>query len=264
MGHHRVILPQSVLVVSFPVLLAVGVQLPHPLDLAGVLRQVGLDVQLPLPGQLPQRRHKLVGTAGREPRRDDGPDVFKMTPVQPPHRLADGLLRGFLQHPGQAIAIHVHLAYIAGDAGPLQLIHQDPRGLRVKGREHAHPRGAAGDEVSGQPPVHPAGVVRVGEPRLRGKRVGVQPVQQLQVHPHAQHGILRRVEVHVHEGLHQQPVAVVSQLCPLQLPGQIGTDRLYHAVLQHQAAVLQDGQLPHLRGVNDVSAQHLCHDSYLP
>ena len=113
-GHHRVILPQSVLVVGLPVLLAVGVQLPHPVDLAGVLRQVGLDVQLPLPGQLPQRRHKLVGTAGREPRRDDGPDVFKMTPVQPPHRLADGLLRGFLQHPGQAVAVHIHLAYIAG------------------------------------------------------------------------------------------------------------------------------------------------------
>ena len=132
-GHHRVILPQSVLVVGLPVLLAVGVQLPHPVDLAGVLRQMRLDVQLPLPGQLPLRRHKLIGTAGREPRRDDGPDVFKMAPVQPPHRLADGLLRGFLQYPGQAIAVHVHLAYIAGDAGPLQLIHQDPCGLRVEG-----------------------------------------------------------------------------------------------------------------------------------
>lgn len=43
----------------------------------------------------------------------------KWHPSSHRHRLADGLLRGFLQHPGQAIAVHVHLAYIAGDARAL-------------------------------------------------------------------------------------------------------------------------------------------------
>ena len=176
--HQCVILPQTVFVVCLPVLRTVGMQLPHQLDLTGVLRQMGLHIQSPLPRQLAQRRHQLVGAAGGKARREDGLDVFKMAAIQPPHCLPDGLLRRLLQNAGQTVAVHVHLPHIAGDTGTLQLVHQDPCGLRVQGGKHTHPRGAAGDEVAGQPAVHPPGVVRVGKPRLRGKRVGTQPVQQ--------------------------------------------------------------------------------------
>ena len=98
--------------------------------------------------------------------------------VQPAQRLGYGLLGGLLQRAGQAVAIHVHLAHIAGDAGPLQLFHQNQRGVGVEGGEHTHPGRAAGDQVGGQAAVDPAGVVRVGKAGLGGERVGVQPVQQ--------------------------------------------------------------------------------------
>ena len=96
-------------------------------------------------------------------------------------------------------------------------------------------------------------VVRVGEPGLRGERVGVQPVQQLQIHAHTQHGILGRVEVHVRKGLHQQPVAVVPQLRLRQLLRQHRVDAPDHAILQHHVAPLQNGQLPHFRRVDDIA-----------
>ena len=215
-GHDGVVLPQAVFVVGLPILAALRVQLPHPGDLMGVLRQVGLDVQPALGGQLAQRRHQLIGAAGREPGREDGLDVLEPAAVQPAQRLGYGLLGGLLQSAGQAVAIHVHLTHVAGDAGTLQLVHEDQRGIGVEGGEHTHPGRAAGDQVGGQAAVDAAGVVRVGEAGLGGERVGVQPVQQRQVHAHAQHGVLGRVEVHIREGLHDEVVAKVLQLRVLQ------------------------------------------------
>ena len=54
---------------------AVRVQLLHPGDLPPVFRQMGLDIQPPVPGDLPQGGHQLVGTAGGEAGGDNGPDV---------------------------------------------------------------------------------------------------------------------------------------------------------------------------------------------
>ena len=65
-GHHRVVLPQAVFVIGLPILGAVRVQLLHPGDLPPVFRQMGLDIQPPVPGDLPQGGHQLVGTAGGE------------------------------------------------------------------------------------------------------------------------------------------------------------------------------------------------------
>ena len=75
---------------------------------------MGLDVQPPLVGQLSQLGHQLVGAAGREAGREDGLDVLKMAGIQPAERLLHGLLCRLLQLAGQAVAVHVHLAYIAG------------------------------------------------------------------------------------------------------------------------------------------------------
>ena len=72
------------------------------------------------------------------------------------------------------------------------------------------------------------------------------------------------MEVHIRKGLHQQPVAVVPYLRLRQLLRQRGIHAADHAVLQHHIAMLQDGQLPHFRRVDDVASQYLCHRSYLP
>ena len=253
-GHHRVVLPQAVFVIGLPILGAVRVQLLHPGDLPPVFRQMGLDIQPPVPGDAAQGGHQLIGTAGGEAGGDDGPDVLKMAAVQPAQGLGDGLLRGLLENAGQGVAVHIHLAHIARDPGPLQLLHKDPGGLGVQGGEHAHPGGAVGDQVGGQAAIGPAGKVRVCEPGLGAEGVGIQPVQQGQVHAHAQHGILGRVEVHIHKGLHDEPVAVVRYGGGGQGLGQRVIDPLHHAVLQHQIAVLPDVQLPQPGSLDDVAA----------
>lgn len=213
----------------------------------------------PLVGQLSQLGHQLVGAAGREAGRDNGLDVLKMAAVQPAQRLADGFLRRLLQLAGQTVPVHVHLAHIAGDTGALQLVHEHQRGVGVQRGKHAHAGGAVGDQIGGQTAVDPPGVVRVGKPRLGGECVGIQPVQQRQIHAHAQHGILGRVKMHVRKGLHDEPVAEVPHLGVCQLLRQLSVQAGDHTVLQHKAAVLQNVQPPHLRRMDDVAAQNLCH-----
>ncbi|CAN4037230.1 hypothetical protein KMBAHK_KMBAHK_11545, partial [Dysosmobacter welbionis] len=103
---------------------------------------------------------------------------------QPAERLTPGLLCGLLQQAGGSVPVHVHLAHVAGDAGLLQFLHQDQRGVRVERGEHAHPRGAVCNKLPGQAAVNLPGVACVREPGLCGKGVCVQPVQQGQVHAH--------------------------------------------------------------------------------
>ena len=79
-GHHRVVLPKAVFVIGLPILGAVRVQLLHPGDLPPVFRQMGLDIQPPVPGDLPQGGHQLVGTAGGEAGGDNGLTCSKWQP----------------------------------------------------------------------------------------------------------------------------------------------------------------------------------------
>ena len=65
------------------------------------------------------------------------------------------------------------------------------------------------DEVRRQLPVGPAGVIQIRVAGLGWEGIGVQPLQQRQVHPHARHGVLGGVEVHVGKGLQNQPLPVV-------------------------------------------------------
>ena len=211
MGHDGVVLPQAELVVALPILGAVRVQPADPGDLPPVFRQVRLNVQPPVPGDAAQGGHQLIGAAGGKAGGDNGLYVVEAAAIQPAQRLGYGLLRGLLQNAGQAVAVHVHLAHKARDAGPLQLLHEDPGGLGMQRGEHAHPGGAVGDQVRGQTAVGPPGKVRVGEPGLGAEGVGIQPIQQRQVHAHAQHGILGGMEVHIRKGLHDEPVAVIRQ-----------------------------------------------------
>ena len=264
MGHDGVLLPQAVLIIGLPVLLTVRVQLLYPLDLPQILRQVRLDIQPLLLRQTAQRRHQLIGAAGGEAGGQNGLDVVEMTSLQPPQRLPDRFLRGLLQDAGQAVAVHVHLAHIAGDTGLLQLLHEDPRGVGVEGGEHTHTGGAVGNEVRGQTAIDAAGVVRVGKPCLRGKGIGVQPLQQRQIHAHAQHGVLGGVEVHIRKGLHHQCLTVIHQRRRSIFQWQPVIDAPDHAVLQHQIALLRDLQLPQRRGLHDVSLQNLHHIRFLP
>ncbi len=250
-GHEGAVLPEAVLVVALPVLGAVGVEFLHPGDLAGVLREMGLDRKVPLRRQLPEGLHETVGAGRSEPGGQDGPDVGEAAVFQPPEGLGEGLRRLLLR--GSGVAVHVHLANVPRDPGFLQLLHEDERGIGVPGGEGGYPGGAGGDEVPGQPAVYPAGVVQILEPGLRAEGVGVQPVQQGQVHAHAQHGVLGGVEMQVREGGHDEGVAVVRHRAGGVLLRQDGAYRLEDAVLQNEVAVGDGLQRAEGGGVDDVA-----------
>ena len=185
-------------------------ELAYPVHLRAVFRQVGLHRQIALRRQLSQKCHQLIRAGGGEPRGQNRLDVPEiLTGIQPSQRFAHGFLCGLLQHAGCAVAVHVHLTYVAGDPRFFQLVHQDQGGVGVEGGKHTHPGRPAGHQFPRQLPVHRPGVVRLRKPCLRGEGVGIQPVQQGQIHTHPQHGILGSVEVQVRKGLDDQAVSIV-------------------------------------------------------
>ena len=240
-------------------------ELADPLDLPVVLRQVGLDGQVPLRRQPPQKRHQPVGAGGGEPGRQHGLHKAEVPArLQPAEGRPFGILRGLLQHAGGGVPVHVHLAHVSGDAGLLQLLHQDQRGVRVEGGEHAHPGGAVFDELPGEAPVDGPGVVRVGEPGLRGEGIGIQPVQQGQVHAGAQHGVLGAVEVQVREGLEHQVVPPVLHRGAGVSLRQGGEDALNDAVFSHKVPVRRGVQPPQGGGGDDGPLDDGQHDGRPP
>ena len=243
-GHDGAAGPQAVFGIGLPVLLAARVELAHPGHLCLVLRQVGLDGEIPLRRQFAQKRHQLVSAGGGEPGRQHGLHQAEvLTGIQPAERLTPGLLCGLLQQAGGSVPVHVHLAHVAGDAGLLQFLHQDQRGVRVERGEHAHPRGAVCNKLPGQAAVNLPGVACVREPGLCGKGVCVQPVQQGQVHAHPQHGVLGRMEVQIRKGLEDQRVSPVLHRGTGVLLGQRPVHTPDEAVLGHQISARQGIQL---------------------
>ena len=258
-GHESAVVPQAELGVGLPILGAVRVQLAHPLDLPVIFGEVGLDGKMTLPGGLAQPGHQLIRAGGGEPGGEHGADVGEAAAFRkPPLRLPDGFLRGLLQDPGGGVAVHVHLAHIAGDPRPLQLLHEDQRGIGVEGGEHGHPGGAVGNELRGQLAVDVPGVVRIGKPGLRREGVGVEPVQQRQVHAGAQHGILGGVEVQVCERLEDQAGAEILHRRAGIAFRQGGEDPGDDAVLRHQIAALRDLRRPGRGGGDDGALQNRC------
>ena len=125
-GHDGTVIPHVVLCVGLPVLLAVGMQFLDPGDLAGVLGQVGLDGQILLSGQLAQELHQLIGAGGGEAGGDDGLDMLEVALLDPLDGLVHGFLSGLLVVLA-AVAVHVDLADIAGDASLLHCVTALPR-----------------------------------------------------------------------------------------------------------------------------------------
>ena len=208
-GHQRPRPPQAVLVVRLPILGTIRVQLPDPGNFRVVFAQMGLDRQAPLPGQVAQPRHQLIGTGRRKPGRQNGLDMAELlAALQPPQRLPLRFLRGLLEVDA-AVAVHIDLSHISCDAGPFQLLHQYQCGVRMEGGKHGHPGSAAVDQRFCQPLIDRPGIVQVRKPCLQGECIGVEPVQQGQIHTHAHLGELGPMEMQVREGLQNQSVSII-------------------------------------------------------
>lgn len=62
------------------------------------------------------------------------------------------------------------------------------------------------------------------------------------------------MEMHIREGLHDEAVAEVAHLGDLRALGQLRVQTGDNAVLQHQAAVLENVQAAHGGRVDDIAA----------
>ncbi|MPM54799.1 hypothetical protein SDC9_101579 [bioreactor metagenome] len=198
--HDSMIRPQAEFLICLPILLAIGVQLMHQLNLALVFAQMGLHEDAALRRNFAEPAHQLIGAARRKARGQDWADAGKLYAfVQPAQGFAFALLRQLLTF--AACAIHVHFADKAAHARFFQLFHQDQRRVRVRGRIDANPRGAVFDKLRGKAGIHLAREAAVRKARFGFEGIGLEPVHQRQIHAHAEHRILRRVQMHVRKTL---------------------------------------------------------------
>ena len=66
MGHDGMRFPETVFIVSFPILFAIGVQVADPRNFGGVFRKVGLDAKIVGFSHFPEGAHEFVCARRRE------------------------------------------------------------------------------------------------------------------------------------------------------------------------------------------------------
>ena len=243
--------------VRLPILGTIRVQLPDPGNFRVVFAQMGLDRQTPLLGKFAQPRHQLIGAGWCKPGRQNGLDMTELpAALQPPQRLPLRFLRGLLEVDA-AVAVHIDLTHVARDAGPFQLLHQHQCGVRMEGGKHGHPCGTAVNQRFRQPFIDRLGVFQVRKPCLQRECIGVEPVQQGQIHAHTHLGELGAVKMQIGEGLQNQPVSIIRHrlLAAGQLRQTFQNGTLF---IQPQAAAGQAGQFSQLCGRYDGSSQNHC------
>lgn len=185
---------------------------------------MGLHREARLPLELSEAFHQLVGAGGGEARGEDRGDV-PVLPLRlgnPPRGVLERGGRALLPQDVGAVAVHVDLAHQRPDARLLNEVHQQLGRGAVDRPEHRRPGGRGGRQVVSEDAVGPPGVGGVGVFCLLGEGVGIQPVEQLEVHAQRPEGILGRVQVQVDEAGDDQPVPAVLDGNPLELLGQLG------------------------------------------
>ena len=125
-------------------------------------------------------------------------------------------------------------------------------------REHTHPGCSVFGKLRRQLAVDLPGKAGVGKFCLGGEGVGIQPFEQRQIHAHAQHGILGRVQVHIGEGLQNQIAAAVLHGATGKLRRQCLIHALNDAVHSHQIAVFGDVQFTQRGSGDDGSFENGC------
>ena len=200
---------QAVALVDVEIVARLGVERGGEGDLVAVLREVGLHIGVRVLGRqrlrhLHLRRRRGDGEARRH--RD-------MRPALPvpggDHRL--GVVVARLRRVGDAVrrvAVHHHLAADHAHVAPRRLREEGLRRGAVHRAVGDGGGGAVAEELVEEAPGDAGGVLGVGELRLGGEGVGVQPVEQLRA-PGADHLHLRHVDVGVDEARHQKMRAVV-------------------------------------------------------
>ena len=111
----------------------------------------------------------------------------------------------------RAVPVHADPAHPGDESAFLQQVHEKQGGLCVGGGKDGGPGGEAALQGRHKLPVGRPGVGQVPELGFLREGVGVQPVQQLQVHPQTPIGKLGPVEVEIHQSGEDEPVPEVQK-----------------------------------------------------
>ncbi len=143
-------------------------------------------------------RHKLIRTAWREARRYYGPYAAEAGKRFPDKAalFAKRALGCFAQFIG-GVPVHAYFAHEAVYARALKLLHQHKACVRMHGGKRANVRCAARDKLPCKHGINLPREARVLKHGLRAESIVIKPLHKRQIHTKPQHGILRRVKMHI-------------------------------------------------------------------
>ena len=230
--------------ISVAVKLRFGTELLHPRHFVLVFRQMGLHRQRIFPADFRQRSHQFVCTAGDKARRQNRKSalVFSADTFQP----SDGIGRrrnAVFPQLLRSISVHIDLSYERNDPGRFHMIHENFRGLTVTGSENTGSRRSALLHLICENSVRPFRILRVAVFHFCGKRLTVQPFDELQIHRRSPEFVLRRVDMKISQPGHDQLSREVSQRQTPVFLRQFLKDAQRYPFRAHQ---ITSGNRPHL------------------
>ena len=217
-------------------------ELLHPFDLAEVFRQMALHRQIVFCAQPGQCIHQVVGTRRNEAW---GQNRLRMRKAlarlhHPALCIADCLIGGDFAQIPRTVAVHVDLADIGAEPRVLQLLHQKQCRRKMQRRKNARARGRAAGKARNKALIRRLGIREVLIFGLFGEGVGVEPVEQLQIHPEPPEGKLRRVNVQVRHAGNDQLSRIIKNVQVREALGLAAEDACRPAVAAEQPPVVEN------------------------
>lgn len=208
---------------------------------------------------MPEGFHEFIGARRGKSRCENGFEVFKIAaPFEPAFGFADRLARRFFEI-GAAVSIHIDFSDVARNSRLFEFFHEDDRRIGMERPERNDARRAVGDEFAREFGVDGAGVIGIAETRFGFECVGIEPIEQRQIHTHAEHGVLRSVEVHIAERWRDELVGHIDSFAMAPFGWQIFSDIGDDVVVEGDVAIFKDFEFSEFGGMNDVSMEDFDH-----
>ena len=196
--HNGIFAEKASLFIGLVIPFAVRTKRAHHGYLLKIFAQMRLRAKAVFLLQFAKTRHQLIRTAWREARRYYGPYAAEAGKRfhDKAAFFAQCALGCFAQFIG-GVPVHAYFAHEAVYARALQLLRQHKACVRMHGGKCAHLRCAARNKLPCKHGINlprEAGILKHG---LRAEGIVIKPLHKRQIHAQPQHGILRRVKMHI-------------------------------------------------------------------
>ena len=214
--HNRIPAEKAGLFIGLIIPFAVRTKRAHHGYLLKIFAQMRLRAEPVFCPECAKPRHQLIRTAWREARRYYGPYAAEAGKRfhDKAAFFAQRALGCFAQFIG-GVPVHAYFAHEAVYARALKLLHQHKACVRMHGGKCAHMRCAARDKLPCKHGINlprEAGILKHG---LRAEGIVIKPLHKRQIHTEPQHGILRRMKMHVAKRGGYYPAAEVLYVSAL-------------------------------------------------